>query len=392
MYYELARGSEGGIVGGSMSGKFLHTADWHMGRLPSQALGDADVVDQRYKEHRQTQAYILDMVERESIDWLLLAGDIIEHGCLPARDLHWLVDRLGSLSAQVLISPGNHDPLLPDSPYRQVVWPANVHIFGSDWDYRYFASHDLIIYGRGFSDIHEPIASLPPRIGDGEAGGAKWRFLLVHADITSSNAGSVYFPLSLGELATSSFHYVALGHVHRPWQRELTNPAGTILRYPGSPEGHTYSETGQRTVTLGHLSPLGLRLTYPVVSRCSHHQHTIDWTGPVTHGELEQKMIEVLECMDPMDYHLLRLVGPIQIPLDIEGGLNTLRARGWARVRIEDGTQPVIDPQTVVGRGGPAAQFVIEIQRKLQMASNEEEKNCLEQALQVGLRAFFPPT
>ena len=84
--------------------RILHTSDWHLGRsfhregmLTHQAA---------YVDH------LLDVVERERVDLVAVAGDIYDRA-LPQVDAVRLADealaRLAASRAQVVLTSGNHD-------------------------------------------------------------------------------------------------------------------------------------------------------------------------------------------------------------------------------------------------------------------------------------------
>lgn len=55
----------------------------------------------------------------------------------------------------VFIAPGNHDALLPGSPYLENGWPENVHIFRTAEPER-ISLPELDIYGAGFLRAEMP--------------------------------------------------------------------------------------------------------------------------------------------------------------------------------------------------------------------------------------------
>ena len=112
--------------------RFVHTADWHLGRrFP------------RFKdEHKLTRARraaldrICGVVERSDAQVLLCAGDLFDDPH-PAKEWWEAVAecfrRPNWNNRMVVLLPGNHDPLLADSvwaagtPFRRAL-PAWVHV------------------------------------------------------------------------------------------------------------------------------------------------------------------------------------------------------------------------------------------------------------------------
>ena len=89
-----------------MALRLLHTADWHLGH----ALHGFD----RAYEHGKLVAWILDTLERESVDAVLVAGDVFD-GANPPTEAQalwyrFLVDAWRRVPhLQVVVTGGNHD-------------------------------------------------------------------------------------------------------------------------------------------------------------------------------------------------------------------------------------------------------------------------------------------
>src|SRR5262245_42339213 len=117
--------------------KFVHTADWYLGRrFPSFPEADRlklsrarlDVVDR-----------ILGVAHQTAADAVLCAGDLFDE---PDPGREWwepLLEKLQRRSSmrRVVLLPGNHDPLMttsvyaPDHPFRRGL-PQNVHVVDAD--------------------------------------------------------------------------------------------------------------------------------------------------------------------------------------------------------------------------------------------------------------------
>ena len=106
-----------GREGVNVALKILHTADWHLGlRFPA-------VTPEQ--EKRLTRARlevvgrILDLAESRGVDAVLCAGDLFDE---PLPEEEWwqgLLSEFGrrSWTRPVVLLPGNHDPLTPNSIY-----------------------------------------------------------------------------------------------------------------------------------------------------------------------------------------------------------------------------------------------------------------------------------
>ena len=107
--------------------KILHTADWH--------LGQKFLFYDREEEHRQALDWLLDLIEKEKIDVLIVAGDIFDIGNPPnyARKLYYqFLTKLQNTScSHTIITGGNHDsPAMLNAP-KELLEALNVHVVGS---------------------------------------------------------------------------------------------------------------------------------------------------------------------------------------------------------------------------------------------------------------------
>ena len=103
--------------------KILHAADLHLDS-PFEGLGAAKAA-QRRDEQRRLLHRIAQLAEEESVDIVLLAGDLLDSDSTYAETAEALASSLGSISAPVFISPGNHDFYSPRAPYARVRFHEN---------------------------------------------------------------------------------------------------------------------------------------------------------------------------------------------------------------------------------------------------------------------------
>ncbi|MFH0824930.1 MAG: exonuclease SbcCD subunit D [Pseudomonadota bacterium] len=246
--------------------RFIHTADWHLGRLfhgvhltEDQAL----VLDQ-----------IHDLMKSADADALIVAGDVYDRAVPPVDAVRLLDDflsRVGiGLGKQVVMIAGNHD-----SPDRlgfgsRVLAQGGLHMISAvDQAIPCITLKDghgpVKVYALPFTEpsvLNEKIeglaardhqgvmTALVQRVWDNHPKGAR-SLLTAHAFVIDCEETESERPLSLGgadRVAAScldGFDYVALGHLHKP-QR-----AGSeTVRYSGSLLKYSFGETQQEKVVL----------------------------------------------------------------------------------------------------------------------------------------------
>ncbi len=106
--------------------KLLHTSDWHIGR--------ALYGRKRYEEFDAFLNWLADLIEREDIDVLLVAGDVFD-GSTPsnrAQELYYrfLCRVAASSNRHIVVTAGNHDsPSFLNAP-KELLKFLNIHVVG----------------------------------------------------------------------------------------------------------------------------------------------------------------------------------------------------------------------------------------------------------------------
>jgi len=107
--------------------KILHTSDWHIGQ---KFMGKS-----RQEEHTAFLAWLYETIQKESIDVLIVAGDIFDTGNPPnyALELYYnFLKELFSLqNLTVIITAGNHDSISTLKASKQLLESMNIHVITS---------------------------------------------------------------------------------------------------------------------------------------------------------------------------------------------------------------------------------------------------------------------
>ena len=254
--------------------RFIHTSDWHLGRI----FHGTHLTDD--------QAYVLEefikLVSYSKPDVVLIAGDIYDRAAPPAEAVNLLDDVLSRIlldcRVPVVLIAGNHD-----SPERvgfgaRLLARQGLHIAGVldkkiapveiyDTDgpvYIYPLTYaDPPVVREKFSakdirDHNEAMAYIINQLKSEIPSGA--RLILVgHAFVAGGEVSESERPLSIEGSGLVdpehffAFHYTALGHLHRPQYTGREN-----IRYSGSLMKYSFSEAGHRkSVTLVEMDRLG---------------------------------------------------------------------------------------------------------------------------------------
>jgi len=168
-------------------------------------------------------------------DIVVLAGDVFDNHRQPLPLLERAAQMLRDYRGPIVILPGNHDPLTPDSVYRRAGLGqiSNVRILGLNVDQTVeFREFELEIWGRPHFDYSDmaPLADPKPRA-------ARWQLAAAHGhyvdEARDPNRLIGSWLIHREDLAATDADYVALGH----WNQATPVGNGNVTAYySGSPD------------------------------------------------------------------------------------------------------------------------------------------------------------
>ena len=165
-------------------------------------------------------------------DIVVLAGDIFDHNRVPLAILDEAARIMADAALQIVILPGNHDCLVPDSVYRRggIADPENVNVIGVSVDEMVnFAELGIGLWGRPHMDHVDmsPLRDAPGRAHPIQVAIAHGHWLETENDSHRS------WLIRNEEIAAVDADYIALGH----WDRCLAAGEGhRRAHYSGSPD------------------------------------------------------------------------------------------------------------------------------------------------------------
>ncbi len=266
--------------------RILHTADWH--------LGQTFKSKSRIEEHQLFIDWLLQTMENENIDAVLIAGDIFDvfNPSIEALDVyhHFLAEAF-RLGIQVIVTGGNHDSAARLNSTSGLLQWLNVQVVGGDAQ---ALGRVIPLKNKEHTTVAAVVAVPYLRDGDVRALGMGEGVLeahqlftqsvqqhyqqlllqaqtqypnvpilgMAHLYITGSSTSDAQSSTPMHQVGTlttiaancfsSDFAYLALGHIHKP--QILQHPAGTVLKYAGSPIPLSFSErTDAKEVTIIHI-------------------------------------------------------------------------------------------------------------------------------------------
>lgn len=372
-----------------MGVRFVHTADVHLDAPLSHLSLSPSRLAQRRAEYRETVARIFRLAQEKAAHLILIAGDWFEHELVQKSTIAYLRELCAMVAPiRVFVAPGNHDPALPDSYYRTVDWPENVHVFGGEWETVYLPELDCAVHGYGFDRyaVTEPVV----RAFANPVPEARHHILVVHASLAQSeHAGEhdPYLPVTVEELAATGVDYVALGHIHKGQKiPHPAEPSRVLAAYPGSPEGLGWKEQGVRTVLYGELTERGVKLETLPVSCRAYVVRDVDVSGCETPEAVLERVMRQIKGENPESLLRLRLVGLVDPALSVETGwLRERLADAFFAVDVVSDVRPAYDVQQYAQEPTVIGGFVREALRRIDEAPDEREKRLWTDALHAVL-------
>ncbi|MFZ5817542.1 MAG: metallophosphoesterase family protein [Bacillota bacterium] len=361
--------------------KVLHMADMHL-EWPFAGLGiDARRGRMRREELKEVFASIVDLAIREQVQLFLIAGDLFEHDHLTRATVLWLEQQFRRMEGiRVFISPGNHDPLLPNSYYRSFPWPENVHIFGPEPERVDLDPLGVSVYGWGFPAYEVTSWQLGSlRVADPR----RINIVLLHG------GDERYHPFRPSELSALEADYIALGHIHKAgvvWEED----GRVIAQYPGSPEALSFGEPGLHGVLVGTVGKEVNRLMPVVTGKRQFISRAVNVTGAATPEELVQAVLAVDGEFERMTHaYRLALTGTVDPELTIDLPLLEERlAPHFYLLRLQDQTRRDYDLAGLARERSARGLFVQRLLAMEAQAADPQERARLQRALQLGLAAF----
>ncbi len=369
----------------SMSIKILHFADVHLD-ISFAGMKFPVEVARRYRSAlRQSLHRLVDLALREKVDFVTVGGDLYEQERYTPETGHFLAEEFARLApVRVFLAPGNHDPLVPDSLYRQVKWPENVFIFQESELTPVLLTDGVVLWGLAHP---EPSFRKKP-LRKFQVPDDKTHILLLHGSDMSNVPGgkATHAPFYPEEIQQAGFAFALLGHYH---QGRLSPEGAPFLAYPGSPEPLALCSAGLHGAIILEIE--GKKVSARAVPTATYRsvRKEVD-ISELTHREaIVRKIAEALDGeAGEKVLAQVTLVGT-RHP-DVQWDVAALREalpKNFLHIYLEDQTLPGFALQDLREEKTVRGEFVRQMLAKMEEASGEQ-RELLRSALTFGLFAF----
>ena len=296
--------------------KFIHTSDWHIGRQ----FHNVSLLD----DQRHVLEQVIEHIKNESVDAVIIAGDIYDRSVPPAAAVSLLDVVLNTICSDlgipVILIPGNHDGAERLRFGSNQLSQAGLHIIG---DLNQITQpvvlnkngFDVSFYGIPYNDpesvrnhfsidvsSHDEAHQFLVEQINAVKTDTAINVLISHCFIDGAEASESERPLSIGGAdrvsveSFKAFNYVALGHLHNPQHKGAEH-----IRYSGSILKYSFSEQRQQKgVTLVEMNEDGVKST-------THLPLTPLRDMRILEGDLETLLKQGSTDPNNQDYLLIRL-------------------------------------------------------------------------------------
>lgn len=288
--------------------RFLHTADWQIGRQYSQFPSDDAVpLAQARLDAVETLARL---ASEHQVDAVLVAGDVFDAQTVAERTILQLLRALRGFTGPWIMIPGNHDAALSESVWtraqRLQALPDNLHLAltGRRMDFAALGFAVLaapLTQRHTYNDLTEwfdhadtPAGLLRIGIAHGSVQG------VLAPDIDSAN------PIAAGRAERARLDYLALGDWHGCKQIDART------WYSGTPEPDRFRGNEPGFALLVEIDSPGAT---PRVERVATGRYRWqDWTHTVAVASDVDALVARLSSVNERDVVDLQIDGQVDLP------------------------------------------------------------------------------
>ena len=328
---------------------------------------------------------IIDLCMKNSVDILLMTGDIFDNLTVNKKTLVFIRKQLEKISnIRIFISPGNHDPYNTNSFYKMIEWPSNVYIFKGEMDSVYIEELNTMVWGAAFNK---------PHIKDSLLKGVKPKedcinLMVLHGEIAQSEGGNSYNPITLSDIGESGVDYLALGHRHT--YSGILREKNTSYAYAGCPQGRGFDELYDKGVILGEIYKGGVNLEFVRTSKRNYYIKQIDISKALSNEEIKSIILSEIDENDRLkNFYKIVLVGSVESHLNLkeEVILEKLKDEFYF-VKVVDKTEIKIDFDEISKDYSLKGIFVAKLLKELEECEDEDEALVIKMALKLGVQCL----
>lgn len=326
---------------------------------------------------------IIDISMENSVDILLLTGDIFDNLTINKKTLIFIKNQLERISnIRVFISPGNHDPYNEKSFYKMINWPENVHIFKGSIENVVLEDLNTVVWGAAFNEYHVRKSMLKNvNIKEGYI-----NIMTIHGDISNTDNGNEYNPMTIKDIENSRLDYIAIGHRHN--FSGILREGNTFYAYAGCPQGRGFDEVGDKGIILGEVTKGAVDLHFVRTSKRNYYVEEIDISNSVSYDEVRLKILsDINEEERKNNLYKIILKGEIESYINLnETVILEKIKKDFYFVKVIDKTEVKLDFDKISEDYSIKGVYAKKLLEK--MKEEDCDKEILKMALKLGIQSL----
>ncbi|MFZ5985955.1 MAG: metallophosphoesterase family protein [Bacillota bacterium] len=370
--------------------KFLHFSDLHLD-MPFTSMGPGS---KRAASRRQDLLDVFDSIvslaQKEAVDVILISGDLYEHNYIKKSTISYINKKFSGINPiKIFIVPGNHDPYINNSYYKNFEWSSNVFILSQDRPYVVLEDISACIYGIGFSNFYEEKLDLTNiKSTDNKL----FNLMLIHGTVDMNFGNNMYNPVASAELAGLSMDYIALGHFHN--RMDNIGRRGVIYN-PGSPEPLGFDEEGEHGIYLGTIEKISesdkkLSVSFIPTGKKQYISLEIRSDAFCSNQEVIDRINNITGDIKGTGYMVsVTLKGYVEPGYRVNTAkIINLLNNSFFYIDVKDETLPLYNYGELANDPGIKGIFVKKMLTLINNAGSEKERHLLRKSLYYGIEAL----
>ena len=326
---------------------------------------------------------IINIAIENSINILLLTGDIFDNLTVNKKTLVFIRNQIQRISnIKVFISPGNHDPYNEKSFYKMIDWPENVHIFKGSIESIVLEDLNVVVWGAAFNE-HHVRKSMLKNVNIKEN---YINIMTIHGDISNTDDGNQYNPITLKDIENSKLDYIAIGHRHK--FSGILRTGNTFYSYAGCPQGRGFDEVGDKGIILGEVSKGVVNLSFQRTSKRNYYVKEIDISNSISYDEVRVKILASIKAEDrKKNLYKIILTGEIEAYINLNEQIILEKIKDdFYFVKVIDKTNIKINFDSISKDYSVKGVYA---KRLLEKIKEEDcDKEILQMALKLGIQSL----
>ncbi len=326
---------------------------------------------------------IIDISMENSVDILLLTGDIFDNLTINKKTLIFIKNQIERISnIRVFISPGNHDPYNEKSFYKMINWPDNVYIFKGSIEKVVLEDLNTVVWGAAFNEYHVRKSLLKNINVDNNY----INIMTIHGDISNTDDGNEYNPITKRDIENSKLDYIAIGHRHN--FSGILRENNTFYAYAGCPQGRGFDEVGDKGIILGEVTKGAVDLNFIRTSKRNYYVEEIDISDSVSYDEVRLRILSAInEEERKNNLYKLILKGQIESYINLnESVILEKIKRDFYFVKVIDKTEVKLDFDKISEDYSIKGVYAKKLLEK--MKEEDCDKEILQMALKLGIQSL----